>query len=272
MDDIIAMSNFFLAPVLSFFSPSLYRRALQSGLGGGFVYLLYLTGLFLLLVVVLCRLFLLPETAKFMNWLVEATPEMAVTQTGLTTEAEQPYLATHPTFGPLYLMDTTKEASELLADSGKTPILIGKQDIIINDPQRHRMRTISLREAMLKSYEAHQPIRITKNVMRDLSARIQGMAVPFILVVLAPLFFVWKLLAALFYSLFALFFNLFRKEKFRYGGLFTLSCYALSPITVFQAVQFSVPDAHLNLNPTTGFALTVAYLFYGMFAVSRTVK
>jgi hypothetical protein len=262
------MNGLLLAPILSFFSTRLYRAGLQSGMGRGFLYLFYLTILFSLLVVFLCQFLLLPVTATFMDWLVQVTPEVTVTQAGLNVDAQQPYLVKHPTFGPLYLIDTTKDTAQLIADSNQIPILIGREDVIINDPNRGGRRTISLREAMLKSHEANQPIRITKNIMRDLSKQLQRMVIPFVLLFLAPFFFIWKLLAALFYSLFALFFNLFRKEKFRYGGLFTLACYAISPITIIQAVRLTVPDAHLNLNLGIAFALTLTYLLFGMFVAS----
>lgn len=263
------MNGLLLAPILSFFSARLYRMGLQSGIGRGFLYLLYLTILFSLLVVFLCQFLLLPVTAAFMNWLVQVTPEVTITQAGLRTEARQPYLVKHPSFGPIYLIDTTKDASQLIAETHKVPILIGREEIVINDPDRGRLRTISLREAMLKSHEANRPIRITKNVMRDLVNRIQGMVIPFVLLFLAPLFFIWKLIAALFYSLFALFFNLFRKERFRYGGLFTLSCYAITPVTIIQVVRLSVPDAQLNLNLAIAFSLTLTYVLFGMFIASR---
>ena len=263
------MIAFLLAPVLSFFSVRLYRNVLQSGAGRGFLYLLYLTILFCFLVVFLCQFLLLPLTSNFIDWLIAVTPEITVTQTGLSTAAREPYLVKHPAFGPLYLIDTSKEASELINDTSKAAILIGKQDIIVSDPDRSRTRTFSLRQAMLAAHEASQPIRITKNVMKDLAKRFQSLVIPVVLVVLAPVFFVWKLLAALFYSLIALLFNLLRKEKFRYGSLFALSCYAISPVTMIQAVHISIPNLYFNLNFVYAFALTILYLLFGMFVASR---
>ena len=108
--------------------------------------------------------------------------------------------------------------------------------------------------------------------MLQLNQRFQALLVPVVLVFLAPLFFVWKLLIALFYSLIALLLNRFRKEKFRYGSLFTLACFAISPVTIFQAANVSIPEISFDLNFYFSFALTVLYLVYGMFVASRNVK
>jgi hypothetical protein len=268
-DDILAMVGFLLAPILSFFSARLYRKVLQSGFGAGFSYLLYLTILFSILCVFLCQFLLLPFVGNFMDWLVMVTPEITITQTGLTTEAAQPYLVKHPSFGPLYLIDTTKDASELIKDKDKAAILIGREDIIIRDADGARTRSFSLRQAMLAAHEAHQAIRITKNMMRDFGKRFQSWVIPVVLIVLAPLFFTWKLLAALFYSFLAWLLNFFKKEKFHYRNLFALSCYAISPVTMLQAVHFSIPDARLDLNLLYAFGLTFLYLAFGMFVASR---
>ena len=266
----VVMATFLLAPLMTLFSKRLYRKALHSGVGRGFGYLLYLTVLFCVLTFVLCQLRLLPLTSQFIDWLVQVTPEMTLTQTGLNVDVAQPYLVEHPAIGPLYLIDTTKSASDLLADQSPAVILIGKNAVVARQPQRNQVRVFNLDQAMEQVRQANRPLQITKQVMNQLSKRLLGMLVPIVLVFLAPLFFIWKLLAALFYSLLALLLNLFRKEKLRYSALFNVACYAITPVTVIQAVGISFPELPIRLNFFLAIALSVAYLCFGIFLASRS--
>ena len=264
------MISFLLSPVMSFFSIRLYREALHSGLKRGFGYLVYLTILFCLLVFFLCRFLLLPVVSDFADWLIQVTPEMTLTQSGLNTAVHQPYLVRHPALGPLYLIDTTKSSEELIADQSKAIILIGKEKVVVRNLRRSETRVFDLQRAMTQAKDTSRPIQITKRFMRELNRRIETLIIPIVLLFLAPIFFIWKLFIALFYFLIALLLNLFRKEKFRAPSLFTLSCYAISPVTLIQVVHISIPDLYFNLNFYFAFALTVAYLIYGMFVASRT--
>lgn len=266
------MITLLISPILSFFSRRLYRSSLQSGTGRGVVYLLYLTALFCVLVVFLCRFLLLPITSSFIEWLALVTPEITLTQSGVSTEAPQPYLVKHPAFGPLYLIDTNKSLAELSSDQSGAIILIGKNHVVVRYPHRNEIRVFDLKHAVEQVRAANQPIHITKKLMWGLTQRFQSMIIPFVLLFLAPLFFIWKLVVVLLYSLIALLLNLLRKERIRYRSLFTLTCYAISPVTLIQAVHFSIPDLYFNLNFYFAFALTVAYLVYGVLVASRNTS
>lgn len=131
-------------------------------------------------------------------------------------------------------------------------------------------RIIDLKKAMEQARQAQRPIQITKPFMRQLADRFTAVAIPVTLLFLAPVFFIWKLLVTFFYSFIALVLNLFRKEKFPYRSLFALACYAISPVTLIQAVSISAPGFTMNLNlPLAVALLTVSYLIYGMFVASR---
>ncbi len=264
------MLAFLLSPILALFSVRLYRNVLRSGAGQGFSYLLYLTFLFCLLAFFLCQFLLLPITKSFSDWLVQVTPEMTLTESGLKAKVTEPYLVKHPVLGAVYLIDTTKTLEELLADKHHAILLIGKEYMIGQNPYSNQApRVIDLKKAMEQVRQAQRPIQITKPLMRQLANRLIAMVIPILLLFLAPMFFVWKLLVALFYSLIALVFNLFRKEKFPYRSLFTLACYAISPVTLIQAFSISAPGFTINLNPPLAVALTASYLIYGMFVPSR---
>lgn len=263
------MATFLLAPFLALFSARLYREALGSGVGRGFGYLVYLTFLFSVLAFLLSQLLLLPIASSFMDWLIQVTPEMTLTRAGLDAKVNQPYRVAHPAFGPIYLIDTTKTAAELMADESGVPILIGKEHVVVRNLDRNESRVFDLKEATRQARNTSGPIQITKHLMRDLTRQIEALIIPISLLFLAPLFFIWKLIAALFYSLVALLLNLIRKEKFRYRSLFTLSSYAITPVTFIQALDLFIPGFSIPLNFLLALVVTTAYLIYGMFAVSR---
>lgn len=263
------MTGFLLAPIKVFYSKKLYREVLQVGVGRGFGFLAYLTLLFCIFVFLLCQIRVVPLTNSFVDWLIQTTPEMTMTSRGLTTQAEQPYLAKHPAFGPLYLIDTTKTAQELLSAETPVVVLISKDAIIVRQARNGEARVFNLDQAMAQVRQANRPVQITKQLMRQIASRIVAWLVPFVLIFFAPFFFVWKLLAVLFYSLFALLFNLFRKEKCSYRRLFALSCFAIAPVTVLQAINILLPNLMMNLNVLYAFVLTLAYLAFGLFAGSK---
>ena len=264
------MIAFLLSPVLTFFSARLYRQVIRSGIGHGFGYLAYLTGLFCLLVFFLAQFLLMPLTRDFIGWLVQVTPEMTLTQSGLKVSVSEPYLVKHPAFNTsLYVIDTTKNLDELMADKSQAFLVVGKEYIIGRSPYSNQPpRVIDLKKAMEQVKQVNRPIQITKPIMHQITQRFLGMVIPFLLALLAPFFFIWKLLTALFYSLIALLLNFFRKEKFQYSSLFTLACYAITPVTLIQAMSLFAPGLSLNLNIFLAIALTVSYMIYGMFVVA----
>ena len=264
------MIDFLITPVLSFFSLRLYHRVLKAGVGRGFAYLAYLTALFCLLAIFLCHFILLPIVKDFGQWLIDVTPEMKITSSGLETKMAQPYLVKHPVIGLLYLIDTTRSEAALLDDRSGAPILIGKDHIVFRGTARHETRMYDFKRVIEQVQKTNRPVSITKQLMYQLARRVYGMIIPLILLFLIPAFFLWKLLVVLFYSVVALLLNLFRKEKLRYRSLFVLSCFVITPVTIIQWMNISIPEVHFNVNMLLSFALTTAYLAYGMFVSSRS--
>jgi hypothetical protein len=266
------MIAFILSPALTFFSKRLYKEALQKGAGRGLLYLGYLTLLFCFLATFLFNLLIFPLVQHFTSWLVQVTPEMTMTATGLKTDVTKPYRAVNPSFGPLYVIDTSKRGVDVLAENANFMIAVGYDEVLMRDvraegaPQR-----VPFNELMAKLSETKQSIRITKEVMKKLMSQIEGLLLPIALLIAAPFFFTWKLFTALFYSLIALLLNLFRKERFQYRNLFAVSCYAVTPVTVIQFARLSLPEIFF-LNALIAIALTCAYLLFAIFVASKRVK
>ena len=262
--------RFLLSPFLALFSRHLYREALRGGVARALGYLAYLTLLFTLLAYFACQFLLLPITSSFIDWLVQVTPEMTLTRSGLDAKVTQPYLVKHPALGTLYLIDTNKSTTELMADSSGAFVLIGKENVIVRNPNRNETRIFDLKETMGQAREQVTAIQITKSMMKNFGKQLESLVIPLVLILLAPLFFIWKPLTALFYSLIALLLNLLRKDKLSYGSLLSLACFAITPVIFIQALDIFVPNLSVNLNFLLALGLTTAYLIYGMFAASRS--
>lgn len=264
------MLDFIFAPVLSFFSRRLYGKILTKHIGHGFLYLFYLSFLFVLLSVFLNQFIVAPIYKDFSTWLASSSPELEITAAGLETPVQQPYLIKHPVFGPLFLIDTSKDLNALNSDTSKVPILIGKDHVLIRNPARQETRSYDLGKIMKQVEQSSQPVRITKAVILELLNRLYNILVPIVLSIAFVIFFLWKVVAALFYSLIALLLNLFRKEKLSYGKLFTLTCFAMSPVVIIQWISlFSLFGFKIHIGFLVGTAFTTTYLAYGMFAVSN---
>jgi hypothetical protein len=179
-------------------------------------------------------------------------------------------LVEHPAFGPLYVIDTTKSSEELMASESPAMVLIGKEKIIVQNKQRNETRVFDLKEMATQNKNTNTPIQLTKKVMRQITARLVGLIIPIAVILVSPLYFIWKSIAALFYFLIALLLNLFRKEKLKIGSLFLFACYAITPVAVIQFLKYAIPNLTINLNFFFAFVLTVAYLIYGMFVAARS--
>jgi hypothetical protein len=263
------MIAFLMAPILTFFSKHLYREALSKGFGRGFGYLAYLTGLFSLIVLLLSNLLLLPFAENLMSWFIHMTPEMTLRGDGLSTAVAQPYVVDYPDLGPIYVIDTNKTANDFLRSSEQAPIMIGKQEIVIqSDLAAEGARVISLEKLMNQLRESNSVFLISKQVMRNVVNGLKGFLVPSVVFFLGLSFFIWKITSAFLYSIAALVLNRMRKNKLRYRNLFALSCYAITPVTMIQAVNFSVPDFNFSVNILIAIALTICYLAYALFAAS----
>lgn len=262
------MLAFLLSPALSFFSKRLYHKASQSKASFGIGYLFYLSCLFGVLLVALCYLLFLPIAQGFSNWLIDVTPAIQITPMGIVADVKQPYLVKYPAFGTIYMIDTTKSVAELEADSSKAFMRIGKKNVLFFD-QIGSFRVISLENLIERARLEKRTIQITRSMMRLFTERLFQTAFPILIIFLSLLFFFWKLSIALFYSLVAVVLNLFRKEKLPYKSLFILSCFAITPATIFEVTNFAVPGLYFNLNTILVFGLTTAYLAYGIFIAAE---
>ena len=266
------MIKFLISPLFTLFSKHTYQHALKSGIGYGLCYLLYLAVLMSAFSAVLIRLSFLPTVNRFTHWLIQETPEMTLTASGLKTDTAQPYTLDHPVMGHLYTIDTAKTIGEWSVETTDAPVLIGRDGMIVRGVEPAKTNVYEFSAAMQQIEKAGQPLRITKRFLEVLAARVMSFAIPLILAVAAPIFLIWKLFSVLLVSLVAFVINRFQKEKIKYRHLFVLSCYAITPATLLQGILVSVSRTQANVFLLLSLAFNVCYLIFGLLATQPSAS
>lgn len=264
------MVQFLISPILSLFSPRMYREARFWRIGKVFGYLAYLTALFAVFIFLVNHFVFMPKVADFLNWFVEATPEMTLTETGLQTDAQQPYLVKHPVLGPFYVIDTTKELDAIVNDPSGALVVVGKTHFIVRSPAEPQPRVFKFSDIWQQYKQKNQEassIRIDKKLLQTFAQRFQSSIVPIAFLFLIPAFFLWKLIAAVIYFLLSLLLNLIKKEKIAASGLFGISCLALTPASILQGISILIPNIQVNI--LISVSVTLLYLVLALFVAFR---
>lgn len=264
--------DFLFSPLLSLFSAKFYRTVLRSSPGFGFLYLLYLGLIGAVSVMLAMMLKWLPVADEFVNWFSDQVPPVVLDQDGLSSSVAQPYEISHPKFGTLVILDTTKETVRD-EDVKRTFFYVTKRKIYANDPTRNETRIMDV----LGRVSETELSRIARQELdgeqlKDFYAKAKPVVkiVAFLGVLLAV--YMWKLGAALFYSLAAWILNQFREEKYSYLPLVSVSAFALTPVAVLQFSGSLLPNLSLNPPLWMAVAITSLYLAVAILIVSPTEK
>jgi len=180
------------------------------------------------------------------------------------------YVVRHPALGTLYEIDTSKTIAELSQSDSDSFLMIGKDGLLFRQSDRSDPYVFELTDAINQVKRTKQPIRISKHLMRRVAEQLETLIIPAAVMFIGPAFFIWKLIAAFFYSLFAMLINRFRREKLRYHQLFAVSCFALTPVAGIQIMNFGIPDFFFDLNLPIALGLTISYLAYALLATGLT--
>jgi hypothetical protein len=183
------------------------------------------------------------------------TPEGLSLENGQTTA-----LLTHPKFGTVMAFDMTKTAVTD-ADMEKTYVLVTAQKVFMKrGPGQIEERDIT--KAGIQTTKQLPPkIRITGEVVGGLFKVIKDTAFLIVPISVAVLFFFFMLLANLLYSLAGLLFNLMRKQKLRYGAIFSLTSFATTVSFTLTWLQIMTPFRRLPLPFGVMILLSLIYMF-----------
>ncbi len=256
-----------LAPVYSFFSTSFYRRVIRYSVGKGFLYLAFLSLIYSLLILFFFWTPFKPNIDKFVNWFAANLPQLTLTKEGVLTSVTQPFQLKSPVYGSVLVIDTTKDTLEGMPS--ETLIYMTKTKLVFKNQNRNELRVFELVPSTEEAKAKWKDFVLTGPFLEGWYKKLVPVVIPAILIVVFWMFFVWKILASLFYSLIALLINLFRREKLGYGHLLTLSMFALTPVAVLQIFSLFIPRMGIALNFFTAVILTSLYLALGILATQE---
>ena len=259
--------DFLLSPVLSLFSSRFYRSILKSSLGWGFLYITYLSAICAAAFFLLIFFKWLPVADDFVNWFVVKMPPITVDKSGFSSAVPQPYEMKHPGFGMVLILNTTQE--NISAQEMKNAIFyVAKTKIYVSDPLRNETRIIDLPTAAHQSKGGIQPQSITGKLVKDFYQKVRPYFLTVLFLLIVAFVLIWKIGAALIYSVIAIILNRFREEKFAYPALLNVSIFALTTVTMLQFLNLVTPN--LNFTPPLwmAFFITTIYLGYAVLVAS----
>lgn len=255
------MLDFLLAPILSIFSRSFYRRLLGHTQILGFFYLFYLSLILSTYVLFNFRLQYLPPTDDFVNWLATEWPETVFTRQGVQIDLQEPLLIRHPDYGPIAYLNPAGEMPSQ-DELEKAFMVLTRTHVAFRNPARGNVRI----QKVLPADNAQNWQDFVINRERILWFWTQ--AKPFLTAGFFVFAFIgiylWKILVGLVFSLIGILVNLFRKERLRYLSILNLTFFALTPFALLQFYAPAFGAWRFPVQPLSSLAVTAAYLAFAI--------
>ena len=254
--------DLFTAPIYALYSVRFYRQVIQSSLSKGFAYLA-LWSFFVSIVVsmfILLRFF--PEANHFMEWFRQDMPTLEWSPEGMTMDKPSPYEMKHPTYGSIMKFDMNK-AEVPAAEMDHLFAYVTAKKLYVKQSSRGEIRIYDL---IAKDGQGRkESFKITPDVVKELEKKIKPLLLLGIAAMTFLLFFIWKLLAALFYSAIGMLINLFRTPRLSYENVLNVSFFAITGSVWINIIQMFVAGwARINFGFWGSLVMTTTYLYLGI--------
>lgn len=251
------------APVYSFYSVEFYRQVLKSPLSKAFLYLAYLTALANIAVLLFFLLRVQPFVRSFVDWTAKEMPELTWTPDGISMNAKNPYVMTHPDYGPLVVFDTTKTDIDA-GEMGDAPIFVTRTKVYTRSgPDDVRIYELTRRPADVPKDK--MVVQVDSNVVYRLYDAFRPWFVGMAVFLFFPAYFIWKLLEILFFSVVGMLVNLTRKPTLAYGEVLKICFFAVTPAAIFQLASIVIPAVgKIPYGFFLSFVLTTGYIIFAM--------
>lgn len=249
--------SIFHAPVFCFFSSAFYRDVARNWKRVCFGYLL--------LLLILCWI---PGMIKvhlgFSGFLkndapaiISQIPEIRIVNGEASTPESRPYLINDPETGePFFLIDTTGATTSLDGVPESVKGLVTKTEVIIMKSE-FETRTFD--------FSSIDDFTLTGEKIENWAGILKKVLIPVILPFAVFGSYVFRILQALFYSLFALMFAaiLGASGRLTYGAMLRVTVMAMSPAIILQTI-FGIFSISLPVAWLLYFVLSMAFLFFGI--------
>ena len=200
----------------------------------------------------------MPAFESFAGWFSVHMPELQIENGIISSPVKQPYQMVHPDFGNIMIVDTGKEEATS-AETGKTILYVTKHRIYARNPVRNETRIFDLASETQKE-RFKKAEKISGPMVLDFFRKARPIFTAIFFFSSAIFFFMWKLSAAIFYSLIALILNQFREEKFGYPALLNTSIFATTAVSVLQIMGLMTGNPHFQIPVWMAAAVTTLYL------------
>jgi hypothetical protein len=243
-----------------------YRHISQSPLRRGFGYLAVLAGAATFVVTLFIAFRFIPEMDRHINWVKMKMPILTWTPQGLSSDSPNPTIIKHPELGHLATIDTSKKEV--------TPEEVGDAQLYLTSHKayfrsRNNLQVYNLIPAATEKTK-NEKVVINAQTVQGMQNIMRPMILLGAALVSFPLFFVWKLIIALAFSIFGLVLNLFRKTKLKYASILNVCIFALTASTLISLIQlWLLPFVRIPFGPIASFIVTSTYVFLGIKAIEQ---
>ncbi len=218
--------NPFSATIESLYSVRFYRDVIQSSISKGFLYLTFWTALASCLITIFVAARVYPEAGRFMDWVKAEMPVIEWTVAGAKIDKPSPYVMKHPRYGHIATFDMSKTDLSS-AEIGDAMFYMTSTRLYLKESANREVRMYDLtkHDPDIKP-DAKVVINAQTVEKFEKAAKPAGLVLCFFFAFI--IFFIWKLLAAVFYSTLGLILNRFRTNKLSYEAVLNVSFFALT--------------------------------------------
>jgi len=261
--------NILKAPFYALFSLDFYRGVIRAPLGQGFQYLLYLSGLTTILALFSFMSHGLPLVRDMMDWVKAEMPIITLTGDGLSLNEPSPFTMVHPALGPLVTFDVTK-TDITSAETGDALVFITATKAYVKEgaAQLREYDLLSMFQLRRRGVPVDRTAVITPESIQEAYDSLKPLLVIGGIILFFPFFFLWKLLAGLFYAWFGLLINYSRRSPLTFSAVYNTSLFAMTASIVFQWIRFLIPV--LDQIPFSGFLGVLLTIFYLYLSIKKT--
>ena len=262
--------NIWKAPFYALFDLNFYRSAAQAKLSKGFLYLLYLAGIAAVFFLIFFYTVLNPQLNGTIDWVKQNMPNDLVFKDGmLYRSSEAPFTMIHPDYGALVTFDMAKPSVTLEELQGVPVIVTSNRMYYV---QRGEIQSYNLSD-FTRGRPQTEDIFINGELIDQVIKEVKPIFTTILFCVMAPAFYIWNLLAALFYSLIGLFINHFRFEKMSYLSIFNISIFSMTASILIQFLRMLLPFlGGIPFGPLGSLIVTIPYLVYAIKYSEKTAE
>lgn len=245
----------------SLFSVRYYREVVQASVSKGFLYLALWSLIMASVVSVIAVTRFLPDANRFMEWFRQDMPVVQLTDAGISIDKPSPYAMQHPRYGHVAMFDMNRTTEVSRGDIGDAWIFATATKLYIRHTSRNEIRVYDLISPDMKGKD---PLVLDAALVKKFENMIKPWAVVILAVLTFIFFFIWKLIAALFYSLIAMVINLFREPKLSYEALLNVCFFAMTATCWGSLLELCTGIIRIPFGLLGGLIITTTYLYLGV--------